>query len=528
MAVVYLAQDLKHNRKVAVKVLHPQIAVTLGAKQFLQEIQISAGLTHPHILPLHDSGEVDECVYYVMPYVEGETLRDRLDREPRLPLQDALQIADDIAEGLAYAHERGVVHQDIKPDNILIESGHAVIADFGVAGAISAAGGDGIAVSGSKGGTAEYGSPEQITGDQVDARSDLYSLGCVLYEMLAGQLPQVGPTPQAIMTSRINDPAPCITGARNDVPDHVAEALRTVALDESVRVRLRTVLARSPSERYATASEFRANLTPVHEQPGWVMAPSGPFVVAGIFIVSSLIVLTVVSLLVKRFGLPDWVLPGAVLLLIIGFPIIIATALVQRGTVTPPPLARPLLTWRRAIAGGVVALAGWGVVVTEFAGRRSPWPSIASAHAIAVLPFRVVDVDTGAVGAPGLRQLGVTAADVIVQGLTDMGLGEVVPMAPAESDSEVTLTARDKRAMAREHNAALLVTGSLRQLGDSLIMQAVITNLRDDRIVDSVGPVIALAASPLHGVDMLREWVMIRLAEHFRAESTVTSQTPER
>ena len=187
MATVYLAEDVKHDRKVAVKVLRPELAAVLGAARFLREITTTANLRHPHILPLYDSGEADELLFYVMPYVEGETLRDLLDREKQLPLDDAFKITREVADALSYAHARGVIHRDIKPENILLESGHAVVADFGIARAVSAAGSEQLTQTGMAVGTPAYMSPEQASGiGDVDGRSDLYALGCVLYEMLAG------------------------------------------------------------------------------------------------------------------------------------------------------------------------------------------------------------------------------------------------------------------------------------------------------------------------------------------------------
>ena len=189
MATVYLARDAKHHRDVAVKVLHPELAAGLGSERFLREIRIEAGLQHPHILPLHDSGEADGFLYYVMPYVVGESLRQRLDRESRLPLGDALAIAADVADALGYAHAHGVVHRDIKPENILLSNGHALVADFGIAKAVELAGDSKLTETGWGMGTPAYMSPEQIVGEPADGRSDVYGLGCVVYEMLAGQPP---------------------------------------------------------------------------------------------------------------------------------------------------------------------------------------------------------------------------------------------------------------------------------------------------------------------------------------------------
>ncbi len=193
MAIVYLARDLKHDRLVAIKVLRPEIAVALGSERFLQEIQIAAKLNHPHILALHDSGEADGFLFYVMPHVEGESLRERLNREKQLGVADALRFTEQVASALDYAHGQAVIHRDIKPENILLHEGVAMVADFGIALAVSAAGGERLTETGLSVGTPEYMSPEQGSGGgEIDSRSDLYSLGCVVYEMFAGHPPFTG------------------------------------------------------------------------------------------------------------------------------------------------------------------------------------------------------------------------------------------------------------------------------------------------------------------------------------------------
>jgi serine/threonine-protein kinase len=199
MATVYLARDLKHERQVAIKVLRPELSVSLGGDRFLREIRVAATLQHPNILGLYDSGEAEGLLYYVMPFVEGESLRDRLTKEQQLPLHDALQITREAAEALQYAHEHGIIHRDIKPENILLMGGHALVADFGIARAVEASG-EKLTQTGMAVGTPHYMSPEQALGsDHVDARSDVYSLGCVLYELLIGQPPFTGPNSMAIM-----------------------------------------------------------------------------------------------------------------------------------------------------------------------------------------------------------------------------------------------------------------------------------------------------------------------------------------
>jgi serine/threonine-protein kinase len=244
MATVYLAEDLKHKRMVAIKVLAPELTAVLGAERFLREIETTASMRHPHILPLYDSGEAAELLYYVMPYVEGESLRDRLDREKQLPLDDALQVAREVADALSYAHSRGIVHRDIKPENILLESGHAVVADFGIARAISAAGGTTLTGTGMAIGTPAYMSPEQAAGSKdLDGRSDLYSLGCVLYEMLAGQPPFTGPTVESVVHQHLTAEPRSVTQLRPAVPAAVAMALQRA-------------LAKTPADRFNPVALF--------------------------------------------------------------------------------------------------------------------------------------------------------------------------------------------------------------------------------------------------------------------------------
>jgi len=256
MATVYLAQDLKHHRRVAIKLVKPELAAALGPARFLREIATAAGLTHPHILPLHDSGDVAGFLYYVMPFVEGESLRSRLDRERQLPLAEALQITREVADALGYAHSHDVVHRDIKPDNILLSSGHALVADFGIARAISAAGGDRVTATGIAVGTPGYMSPEQAAGEQqLDGRSDLYSLACVLYEMLAGEPPFTGPTVQAVLARHSLDPVPPLRTVRATVPEAVERAITHA-------------LAKVPADRFVTVTEFVAALSAPAPSPG--------------------------------------------------------------------------------------------------------------------------------------------------------------------------------------------------------------------------------------------------------------------
>jgi eukaryotic-like serine/threonine-protein kinase len=255
MATVYLAHDVRHARRVALKVFRPEVAAALGADRFLAEIRTTANLQHPNILPLFDSGSVTEgegigeqVLFYVMPYVEGESLRDRLNREGQLPVDDAVRIASAVADALAHAHARGVVHRDIKPENILLHEGRTLVADFGIALAAEQAGGGRLTETGLALGTPLYMSPEQAAGERrVDRRTDIYALGCVLYEMLAGEPPHTGATPQAIMASVLSDEPKPVRARRAMVPAHVEAAVHTA-------------LQRLPADRFQDAGQLAAAL----------------------------------------------------------------------------------------------------------------------------------------------------------------------------------------------------------------------------------------------------------------------------
>jgi eukaryotic-like serine/threonine-protein kinase len=256
MATVVLAHDLRHERPVALKVLHPELAASLGTERFAREIRLAAGLQHPHILSVHDSGDAPggagepALLWFTMPYVEGESLRDRLNREGQLPLPEAVQITREVADALDYAHRHGVVHRDVKPENILLSEGHALVADFGVARALGGEVGGGLTGTGMAVGTAGYMSPEQSCGEAVDARTDQYALACVLYEMLAGEPPFAGPTAQAIIARRLTEEPRRLGAARPGLPAAVEGAVTKA-------------LARVPADRFTSMAEFAGALNPV-------------------------------------------------------------------------------------------------------------------------------------------------------------------------------------------------------------------------------------------------------------------------
>ncbi|MEA2722742.1 MAG: eukaryotic-like serine/threonine-protein kinase, partial [Gemmatimonadales bacterium] len=248
MATVYLARDARHDRPVAIKVLRPELAASIGSDRFLREIRVAAHLQHPNILALYDSGEAAGFLYYVMPFVEGESLRARLDREEQLPLPDAIQLTCEIADALQYAHTHRVVHRDIKPENVLIQEGHALVADFGIARAVSEAGGDKLTETGMAVGTPHYMSPEQaLAGDHLDGRADQYSLACVFYEMLVGQPPFDGPNAMAILARQSMESVPSLQVVRNSIPDEVEDAVMRA-------------LEKTPADRFPTVRDFADSL----------------------------------------------------------------------------------------------------------------------------------------------------------------------------------------------------------------------------------------------------------------------------
>jgi eukaryotic-like serine/threonine-protein kinase len=281
MATVYLAHDRRHNRKVALKVLNAELGAVIGVERFLAEIQITANLQHPNVLPLYDSGSGNGLLYYVMPYVEGESLRDRLNRERQLPIDEALRITTAVAAALDYAHRHGVVHRDLKPENILLQDGQPLVADFGIALAVTNAGGNRITQTGLSLGTPQYMSPEQATGERaIDARTDVYSLGCVLYEMLAGDPPHLGGSTQAVIAKLLTEKPARVRSVRDTVPAHV-----DYAVDRA--------LAKVPADRWTTPREFTdalAGRTLVSDSPP-VAAPGArgarvaamalPWIIAG-------------------------------------------------------------------------------------------------------------------------------------------------------------------------------------------------------------------------------------------------------
>ena len=382
MATVYLAHDQKHNRKVAVKVMRPELAATLGADRFLREVQVAAQLSHPHILPMHDSGESDGVLYYVMPYVEGETLKERIAKEGQLSVNDAMRLGREVAEALAYAHARGIIHRDIKPGNILLQSGHALVADFGIARALGDEG-EVLTKTGLAVGTPQYMAPEQATGErEVDGRADIYALGAVMYEMVAGEPPFTGPTARSIITRSLTEAPRSLTISRTGLSSAVDSAIMKA-------------LAKSPADRYANAGQMVTALDRAQEgvRSGTseyaVATGPAPMQVWGLFALGCMGMLALVSALIRQWSLPQWTFGLALGLLWIGAMVLMVTGKVEarrRAGAVTHPLWR-FFTWRFAALGGVMALLLWAGVATALALSGPATAARAGGNRLAILPF---------------------------------------------------------------------------------------------------------------------------------------------
>ncbi len=450
MATVYLAEDLKHRRKVAVKVMRPELAETLGTERFLREVEIAAKLSHPHVLPVFDSGSAGDFLYYVMPYVEGESLPARLARERQLPVVEAVRLAREVAEALAYAHGQGIIHRDIKPANILLSGGHALVADFGIARALA---GDGktLTQTGLAIGTPQYMSPEQATGSgNVDGRSDIYALGCVLYEMIAGEPPFTGPTAQAVIARSMTETARPLDGTRQGLSPRVVSVVTRA-------------LAKAPADRFQTAVALTESLAAAEDsvRTGSTETPAaggaaGSRLWLG-FGVAALIVLTAFVVSAFRRGLPPWVLGVAGVLIVGGVGTLTLTARAERRRRAGVSVRgwEALLTWRNAALGGVAALAVWAMTATVLAmGVGSGVPG-GSSKRVAILPFENQGAPDDAYFADGI-------VDEVRGKLAKVGQ---LTMIASTSANQYRNTTKSAVEIARELRADYLLIGKVRWAG---------------------------------------------------------------
>ncbi len=538
MATVYLATDPKHHRQVAVKVLRPDLAATLGPTRFLREIEIAAQLQHPHILPLLDSGEADGFLYYVMPYVEGESLRERLTRQRELPVAEAVRLLRDVIDALSYAHGRGVVHRDIKPDNVMLSGRHALVADFGVAKAVSeATGRQAMTTAGVALGTPAYMAPEQAAADpHVDHRADIYAVGAMGYELLTGQPPFTGLTPQQVLAAHVTEAPKPVTALRQACPPILAEAIMRC-------------LAKRPADRWQNAEELLEQLealgpqsvgsTPTSTAPTRAVALDDrwhghPVRVGALFLLASVAVLGAVYFLTIQLGLPDWVPWGALALLAAGLPIMVVTGLFERRRARLRATGvysqsgetgiQRLVTWRRAIQGGMVAFSVLGVGTVVYTAMRllgiGPVGTLVAAGKLAerdrliVAEFdnRTADSMLGASVTEAFRidlaqspMVAVLSSSQVSDALRRMG-----------RDPTLRIDTRLAREVATRENGKAYVAGDISRVGKGFVLTARLHSTNDGAELVALREDASDDAGILRAIDRLSGRLRERIGESLR------------
>jgi tetratricopeptide (TPR) repeat protein len=514
---------------VAIKVLHPELAAALGSDRFLREIEIAAAMQHPHVLPVYDSGEVDGLLYYVMPFVEGESLSTRIAREGALPVDEVTRILREVVDALAYAHSRGLVHRDIKPDNVLLSGRHAQVADFGVAKAVSAAGGEGLTATGLAIGTPSYMAPEQATADpNVDHRADIYAVGVMAYELLAGQPPFRGPTAQAVVAAHLADIPEPVDAHRSSIPPTlVALVMRCLEKLPADRVQSSEDLLHA-LEAMATPSGSTAAVPAAHP------AAPKPAQVAGLYALASVAVLGLVYVAVDLVGLPGWVLPGAVVLLAAGFPIMLVTSRMERQRAKGATLAAPLpeatglrrwFTWRHAILGGVIAFAGLTVVAGGYMAMRvlgiGP---VGTLMATGVLEERDRIILADFVDRTGDSTLAYAVTEAF---RVDLGQSPSVTLvsgseldeafARMEQAAPDTLTEEIAREVAVREGIKAVVAGEINALGGSYVLSAQLLAAESGEVLVPARETARDSTQIIEAVDRLSNRLRERIGESLRS-----------
>jgi len=533
MATVYLAEDLKHRRKVAVKVLRPELSESIGGTRFLREIEIAAQLTHPHILPLHDSGEAGGFLYYVMPFVEGEPLRARLAREGALPPADAARYLREVADALAYAHAHGVVHRDIKPENVMLSGRHALVMDFGVAKAVSEAADEGLTTVGMTLGTPAYMAPEQAVADpKIDHRADIYALGVVGYELLAGRTPFDGMTPQQALAAHVTRPPPPLVERAPGCPPALA-ALIMRCLEKRADDRPQNAADLVPLLEGAT--------TPSGGTAPAVVAISGateaairrghPGRVATLFVIGAVILLALVRFLVLRLGLPDWVFWGAGVLLAVGLPIMVVTGMRERRRAIARTTAAQeamretgvsrWLTWRKALLGGGLAFSGLAAVAAVYTAMRvlgiGPVGTLVASGALEQRD-RVILADFDNHSADSTLGASLTEAFRV-----DLSQSPTIRLVdPAEIGGALNRMRRSAEgplslAVAQEIAERLgdkaVVTGQIDPVGGGYVLSAKLISTADGRVLAAVRETADDPAALLKAIDRLSAKLRERIGE---------------
>ncbi len=533
MATVYLAEDLKHRRKVAVKVLRPELAESIGGTRFLREIEIAAQLTHPHILPLHDSGEAGGFLYYVMPFVDGEPLRARLAREGALPPSDAARYLREVADALAYAHAHGVVHRDIKPENVMLSGRHAMVMDFGVAKAVSEAADQGLTTVGMTLGTPAYMAPEQAVADpKIDHRADIYALGVVGYELVAGRTPFDGMTPQQALAAHVTRPPVPLAERAPGCPPVLA-ALIMRCLEKRADDRPQNAADLVPLlEGAATPSGGTAPaVVPISGATEAAIRRGHPGRVATLFVIGAVIVLAAVRFLVLRLGLPDWVFWGAGLLLAVGLPIMVVTGVRERrraiaritaaqGAVRETGVTR-WFTWRTALLGGALAFSGLAAVAAVYTAMRllgiGPVGTLVASGALERRGRLILaDFDNhsadSTLGASLTEAFRVDLSQSPTIRLVDPGdIGDALRRMRRSGDGSLSLAVA--REVAERLGDKAVVTGQIDPVGSAYVLSAKLITAADGRVLAAVRETAEGPAELLKAIDRLSAKLRERIGE---------------
>jgi TolB-like protein len=539
MSRVFLAQEVRLERTVVVKVLPPQLAAGVSVDRFEREIHLAAKLQHPHIVPLLTAGSAGHLLYYIMPHIEGESLRARLAHDHELPIGETVRILRDVVDALAYAHTHGIVHRDIKPDNVLLSGKHALVTDFGVAKAVAESTGKTALTSiGVALGTPAYMAPEQAAADpHTDHRADLYAVGALAYELLAGRPPFTGNSPQAVLAAQVNQLPEPITQQRASVPPALAALVMHC-------------LEKKPADRLQTAEELLGQLeamatpsggtTPTGAVPvissGTEAAIRGahPVRVAALFIVASVGLLTIVYWLIRGLGLPDWVLTGAIALLLVGLPIMVVTGLVERrralastGRMPAPTGARGLdrwLTWRRALMGGVSVFAGLGVVTGVYMATRllgiGPAGTLVASGVIKDRePLMLANFDNRASDST----LGLSLTEAF---RVDLSQSPMVRLVDAQAIRDALgrmqrppgapLDLGLAREVAEREGVKAVVTGQIDPVGRGYVLSASLVSAADGRVLTAVRETADNDGALIRAIDRLSRKLRERIGESLR------------
>jgi eukaryotic-like serine/threonine-protein kinase len=552
MSHVFLARETSLGRNVVVKVLPPEMSASVNIERFRREIQLAASLQHPHIVPVHAAGQSGDLLYYTMPLVEGESLRAKLAREGEMPVSDAIRVLRDVVDALAYAHARGVVHRDIKPDNVLISGQHAVVTDFGVAKAMSASSGSSSLTSlGVALGTPAYMAPEQAAADpNVDHRADLYAVGAMAYEMLCGRPPFSGMSPQQVLAAHVTLPPAPLNSRRASVPP----ALNALVM---------SCLEKKPADRIQTAAEMLTQLQAM-ATPSAGMAPTGataaftsgaeaalrrahPVRVAVLFAIASIAVLAVVFVLRQRLGLPDWVFPGAVVLLAIGLPIMLVTGRMERERViaaatgthrVPDAGVAKHLTWRKAIIGGGLAFGALVAIVIAYTVMRALGiGSIGTLQAKGLIkerqPILLAEFDNRSADST----LGPTLTEALRVDLSQSQSVKLVDGAAVGSalermklPSTSKLTSSLASQLAQREGVPAVVTGEIAPVGKSYVLSAKVISTADGSVLTALRETAASDAELIPAIDRLSRALRERIGESLvtiRADQPLARVTTE-